>query len=372
MKQEAYLGEDSINHLIPLLNKHNVNHIFLVRGKNSFITSGAEKIIKNCVSEFNCEITHFSDFSENPKIEDVNKGLDLLKRSKADCIIAIGGGSVLDMGKLIRFSHSFNGNLTGDVFIQKSDLLPLIAIPTTAGTGAEATHFAVIYKDKVKYSTEHDAILPNYSIIYPSLTYKNHRYLTACTGFDALAQAIEAFWNINATEESDEYAEKAIKLLWNNLPLLVSNPDTKLRDLVSEGSYWAGCAINITKTTAPHAFSYPFTTYYGYPHGHAIALTFPYFAYLNIVDYKNSTLSKTLDCYKYTKKMEYLMSILSIKGDNCYTVFKDYIDVLGLTTTNNDIDIRLILESVNYQRLTNNPVKIDKETLYNLEDFICF
>lgn len=349
MKQQVYLGQDSIKEIVPLLKRHNTKHVFLVRGKGSFATCGAERIINNALSELSCTFTEFYDFSENPKCEDMDRGIALLKNSGADAIIAVGGGSVLDMAKLIRFFNSYKGEVTGKSFEKVRDLLPLIAMPTTAGTGAEATHFAVVYKDKVKYSAEHDDMLPDYAIIYSPFTYGNPKYLTACTGFDALAQAIEAFWNLNATEESDIYAEKAIKLLWNNLPNVVNSPTEDLRDKVSEGSYWAGRAINITKTTAPHAFSYPFTTYYGYPHGHAVALTFPFFMGLNcgVNNKDRCRVSRLLELVGFNDKLD-------IKEQ-----MEAYVDSIQLRMREHIlIDKNFILSQVNLERLKNNPVQL--------------
>lgn len=347
--QQAYLGKDSINEIVPLLKRHNAKHVFLVRGKGSYAACGAEVIIQDALTNANCELTEFYDFSENPKCEDVEKGIELLKSSKADFIIAVGGGSVMDMAKLIRFFSSYKGDITGKIFEKEGSACPLIAMPTTAGTGAEATHFAVVYKDKVKYSAEHEDILPDYAIVYPPFTYGNSKYLTACTGFDALAQAIEAFWNLNATKESDVYAEKAIRILWPNLPKVVNSPTEDVRDIISEGSYWAGRAINITKTTAPHAFSYPFTSYYGYPHGHAVALTFPFFMMLNCGENN-----------KDRDRVNRLLDILNLNhNDNLMELMISYINSIGLQKYNDTvIDENYILSQVNFERLKNNPVSI--------------
>lgn len=349
--QQAYLGKDSIKGIVPILKRHDAKHVFLVRGKGSYAACGAEEIIQNALTKANCDLTEFYDFSENPKCEDMDKGIELLKSSKADLIIAVGGGSVMDMAKLIRFFSCYKGDITGKSFEKEGLLFPLIAMPTTAGTGAETTHFAVVYKDKVKYSAEHDDMLPDYAIVYPPFTYGNSKYLTACTGFDALAQAIEAFWNLNATEESDIYAEKAIKLLWPNLPNVVKKPTDDLRDNVSEGSYWAGRAINITKTTAPHAFSYPFTSYYEYPHGHAVALTFPYFMDLN--------------CSEKNKDRVRVVRLLDILGFDCNVNLMErmteYVESIGLQKREDTkIDKEFILSQVNMDRLKNNPVDIDR------------
>ena len=148
---------------------------------------------------------------------------------------------------------------------------------------------------------------------------------------------------------SDIYAEKSIKILWPNLPKVVNNPAEDVRDVVSEGSYWAGRAINITKTTAPHAFSYPFTSYYGYPHGHAVALTFPYFLDLN--------------CSEKNEDRVRVNSLLDIFGFNRNSSLMEqmtkYIESIGLQKRKDTIiDTNFILSQVNLERLKNNPVQI--------------
>lgn len=358
MEQRFFLGESSIKELIPILQEYTPDHIFLVRGKNSYEKCGAQAVLESVFVKLACGVTEFLDFEANPKIEDMEKGLSLLKEYPTNMIIAIGGGSVLDMAKLLRFFYSYSGNPTGGEFEKKRQLIPLITLPTTAGTGSEATHFSVLYKDKVKYSVEHDAILPDVAIVYPKFTYGNSKYLTSCTGFDALAQAIEAYWNVNATEESDKYAAKAIKLLWPNLPLVVNSPTAEARNKVSEGSYWAGRAINITKTTAPHAFSYSFTTDYGYPHGHAVALTFPFFMRYNIGN-SDILLNPNINPYLYKIKMQKMLQWLNMECVDVAIAMKEYIRNLGLDIDISQIDISKIVSSVNIQRLINNPYKVE-------------
>lgn len=356
MEQCFFLGRSSIEKLLPILREYSPRHIFLVRGKKSYEICGAKSIMDSVFDDLCCEVTEYYDFEENPKIEDLERGLLLMKRFSFSVIVAVGGGSVLDMAKLLRFFSSYSGEPTSGKFEKRQELLPLIALPTTAGTGSEATHFAVLYKDKVKYSVEHAGVLPDTAIVYPPFTYNNPKYLTACTGFDALAQAIEAYWNVNATAESDGYAEKAIKLLWSNLPLAVNSPTDDVRDKVSEGSYWAGRAINITKTTAPHAFSYPFTTYYGYPHGHAVALIFPYFFEYNILF--TEALSKRLLLSDYLKKMHHLLVLLDMNIETFPDVLKHFLALLHLEKKQLCYSTERILAGINLSRLKNNPIDI--------------
>lgn len=356
MTQRFFIGINAVSEFVSSLHSYTPKHIFVVRGKKSFDLCGASPIIKNIQHLFDCEITEFYDFEENPKIEDLNKGLASLEKTTADFIIGIGGGSVMDMAKLLRFFHSYDGDITKYEFIKVKQLLPLATFPTTAGTGAEATHFAVLYKDKVKYSVEHDDIRPDIAIVYPPFTYGNSKYLTACTGFDALAQAIEAYWSKQATAESDRYAEKAMQSLWENLPLVVNSPYEKIRDIVAESSYWAGRAIDIAKTTAAHALSYPFTSYYGYPHGHAVALLFPYIAAYNLEHIS----TKTKEIYTLLHKPANIPVV---------AFFNEYIDAIGLQPRKHSaIDKSVILANVNQNRLKNNPVKLSEDTLLKIID----
>ena len=367
MRQQFFLGDSSISELLPVLRRYAPERIFLVRGKKSYVTCGAAAVMNEVCGILRCSVTEFYDFEENPKIEDVRKGLSLLVSSNSSLIVGIGGGSVLDMSKLLRFFYSYSGEATGCKFLKEKELLPLIALPTTAGTGSEATHFSVLYKDKIKYSVEHTDILPDVAIVYPPFTYNNPKYLTACTGFDALAQGIESYWNVNATEESDEYAKRAIQLLWPNLPVAVNAPTKQARDKVSEGSYWAGRAINITKTTAPHAFSYPFTTYYGYPHGHAVALTFPFFMQYNCM-VRNSKLQCSLNVDAYNEKIKILCDLLSFSFMTTYGDMVKYIMKLALSLkkVGEPFNLELILSSINMDRLSNNPRIFSPEDVVSL------
>lgn len=343
----AQIGKDAILGLRDLLFSIRPKTIFLIRGGKSFIECGAESEIIPIIKSLNAELISFSDFTSNPKIEDVRKGLDIINEIKPDIILAVGGGSAIDMAKLIRFFYSYSEE--SGVYTQINPKIPLAAIPTTAGTGCETTHFAVMYVDGVKNSVEHEAVRPDYAFVYPPFTYHNSPYLTACTGFDALAQAIESFWNKHATQKSDELAKEAIRLLWSNLPIAVNNPTEASRDAMSIGSYLAGKAIDITKTTAPHAFSYPFTSHYGYPHGHAVALVFPEIAEYNFI---NGNIPMM--------KINYLSEILNTTNKDMKACLTALNQSIGLTLLSNiDYDINLIVGEINTSRLSNNPAKIN-------------
>lgn len=337
---------DIVMELGNLLRDMKVHHVFLVHGKHSYVACGAKGVVDAVQKQLQFQLTEFVDFSENPKEEDAQAGLQLLLETKPKVIIAIGGGSAIDTAKLIRHEA-----------VKEKLSIPLIAIPTTAGTGAEATHFAVVYKDGVKRSEDADDILPDVAILYPPFTYRNNAYLTACTGFDALAQAIEAFWNPNANLDSDSFARNAILHIHQNLPLCVECPNEYLRDALLKGAYFAGRAINITKTTAPHAFSYAFTSHCGYKHGHAVAITFPFFAKLNMANHpKNEELRGLLGISAETDLQEYFVE------------YVNRIELPYMGTGENDL--HELLCQVNLERLKNNPVEMTEERITELENYI--
>ena len=199
----------------------------------------------------------------NPKVEEVQTLLDELKGKSVSAFIAVGGGTATDTTKLLNFAVTA-GITIRELLVRKEcpQLLPFLAVPTTAGTGAEATRFAVCYDGEVKHSIDFPEIRPSHVLLLPRLTASLPAYQKASTNFDAYAQAVESLWAKGATEESKQYANRALELMnANNWP---------------EASYWAGRAIDISRTTAAHAFSYYLTSHYGIPHGHAVYMVFEY------------------------------------------------------------------------------------------------
>lgn len=321
----------------------NAEKLLIVHGRKSYVACGAKELLENSMNGFS--VSEFDSFTDNPKKEDVDAGVALLKRNIPDAIVAVGGGSVLDMAKLIRY---YSGSQ-----------VPLLAIPTTAGTGAESTQFAVCYIQGVKHSISDSSILPDYVILYPPFTYGNSGYLTACTAFDAFAQAIESYWNINATTDSDDLAIQAIKQIY---PVLLKREySIEDRDSLMSGANAAGKAINITRTTVPHALSYTLTSKYGYPHGHAVALTFPFFLKYNLEGMAENYRGK--DYMEYVNKMCRLRKLLNV-GVDPFVFMKGFVKQLGLGfDPNRDFDDMIVAQGINIERARNNPIAISKEVI---------
>ena len=224
----------------------------------------------------------FSDFTPNPLYEQVCNGIELLKTSNCDTILAVGGGSAIDVAKCIKLAVlTKEGNaaiippLVSTRVACDGTKLPFIAIPTTAGTGSESTHNAVMYYEGAKQTVTNDGVLPDYAILEPSVLKTLPLYQKKCTMMDALCQGIESWWSVNSTEESYEYSRKTIELIMANWRKYIFENDDEAAKQIMLAANYGGRAINITQTTAAHAFSYKITSLYKLPHGHAVAVCLP-------------------------------------------------------------------------------------------------
>ena len=378
MIQQGYIGLNSISNLKNILIQHNPKNIFLVTGRASYKKCGAKKIIGPMLTGYN--VTHFYDFEVSPKLNDIEKGIEIYKKNNCDFVIAVGGGSVMDIAKSVRAFAANDGSPEDYVKATKSvenKGKPLVAIPTTAGSGAEATHFAVVYIDKTKYSLAHEFILPDYAIVDPHFTMTLPKNQTAATGMDALAQGIESYWCINSTDASKKYAAEAIKLAMENLGNAVNNPNEKAREAMSKAAHLGGKAINISKTTASHAISYPITSYFNVPHGHAVALTLGKMLIYNAGITEEDVLDKR--GVDYVKNM--LNEIVNIIGaesvEEASKKITNLMKEIGLGTklselgikTDEDVEI-IIKNGFNPERVKNNPRRLTEEALRKILDEI--
>ncbi|MDP3639751.1 MAG: phosphonoacetaldehyde reductase [Nanoarchaeota archaeon] len=373
VQQQAYFGLGVLQKIKEVLDKENPSRIFLVCGKSSYLASSAQKELTPLLERY--AVIPFNDFSPNPKIEDIKKGIFCHNQEPADITLAIGGGSTIDMAKAITLLAEQTGE--PETYICKKDqsIIPksrkIIAVPTTAGAGSEATHFAVVYVNKTKYSLAHPSLLPDYALVDPQLTFSLSPYATASTGMDALAQAIESYWCINTTEESKNYARESITLVLKYLASAVHMPTPDARIAMAKAAHLAGKAINISKTTLCHAISYSLTSYFGIPHGHAVALslgeTFTYNAALSEsecadsrgIDYVRSTLEELCDLFQMHDPKEVKESLAVLMR----TIgLEERLHYLGITRG----DLPLIMSKVDLERGQNNPRKVSSDSLLEL------
>lgn len=353
MQQEELIFPGSIHKLQKIISSFSSENILLVRGKQSYAKSGAKEALTPIIEKFN--VTEFYNFSVNPKLEEAQVGYNIFKEKKSNIIIAVGGGSVIDTAKIIKYLSIQENSDNASI--------PLIAIPTTAGTGSEATHFAVVYIDCVKHSYANPALLPTTALVDANLLNGQEKYQIAVSGIDAFAQGIESLWSIHSTTDSMLFAEKAIRLVWENLEKAIQG-DITARIHLAEGSFYAGKAINITKTTGPHALSYGFTSKFGLPHGHAVALFLPFFIYYHkTIDAKECLDSRGKE--HLVKQMKKIASILGLRYNTIEKEVIIFFKRIGITLSFSKLNIsrtefQTAIKDFSQDRLRNNPGKISR------------
>ena len=234
---------------------------------------------------FDCERIHvLKDVTPNPDISEIKKYINYFINKKIDSIVALGGGSVIDTAKVISLFISKDCNFSIDNFFEKQvqikdiQTIPIIAIPTTAGTGAEVTQFATVWdiKNKKKCSISSELIRPKIALYDEDfLKYLPERTLISA-GLDTISHGFESIWNKNASKESIEIATQSLKISLEILPRLLKDKTSKhLRLEMLKSSSLAGIAISVTKTALAHSISYPFTTNFNLSHGVACSFTLP-------------------------------------------------------------------------------------------------
>lgn len=362
MKECVLLRAGAIDELAEIFVREGYQRVLFVVDEAAYVACGAAVAVEPALE--NLTVSRFSGFEPNPKLRDVERGMEIARKLHPDVVVAFGGGTAIDLGKLVG-SLSVQQCSAMDIITTKQSLQhkgpPLIAIPTTAGTGSEATHFAVVYVGDTKHSIAHEFLLPDIQIIDSELTHSLPEKITAATGLDALCQAIESIWAVAATDESVALATDAVKLAANNLIQAVNVPSPESRLAMCRASNLAGKAINISKTTAPHALSYALTSLFGIPHGLAVALTLgPLLTYNAAVTERDcadprgaahvrsriATISTMLRAKDAGEARQNFSDIVAQIGCPCTLA------EAGITT---DSQLQEIARSVNLERLSNNP-----------------
>lgn len=371
MTQKEYVGLGSIACLREVLAECGSRRIFLITGKRSYSACGAQACLAKLLKGY--EVHQFYEFAVNPKIEDIDRGIDVFTAAQYDTVIAVGGGSVIDMAKMINFLSAYPLTLGGYEIKTRASgatVRPLIAIPTTSGSGSEATHFAVVYVGKRKHSIADKRMLAQVAIVDANLTMSMPKYTTAVSGLDALSQAVESYWSIHSTSESKQFASDAIKLTVANIRAVVKNPTADSRLKMAEAAHLAGKAINITKTTAAHSISYPLTSYFGISHGHAVALTLSSLLVFNANVTNEDVLDKRGARYVRETIGEICKFLDASSVDDAREKIDDLIREISLQTRLSMLGLRkkedietVVDEGFNVERVKNNPRKVTRQAL---------
>lgn len=367
MAQTIISAYDSCKEIEKILNAKGCKKYLLVCG-SSFKNTFMMEYLQGLQTEFSV----FSGFTPNPDYSEVCAGVAQFNNEDCDAIIAAGGGSAIDVAKCIKLFCRMNPtqNFLEQEFTDTK--IPLIAVPTTAGTGSESTRFSVIYYKGEKQSVHHDNIVPDFAILEPRFLKTLPVYQKKCTMMDALCQAIESWWSVHSTDESKRYAKNAIELIVKYGDEYIFDNTDKAAEKIMQASNLAGQAINITATTAPHAMSYKLTSLYGLPHGHSVAISL-----LRVWNYMINHPELCTD----KRGKDYLIKTFSDIGvslganshQNPASVFGSILDkykIADPVSQNKDRDLSVLASSVNVERLGNNPVSLSYDALCGLYDSI--
>jgi phosphonopyruvate decarboxylase len=320
-----------VEHNIPLIIEESQSKNVLVVGRSM----KAELVAT--LKQAGINLSEYSDYSANPKLADINKAAGLVKHNCFDLIIAIGGGSALDSAKIIREKFSKTSKL--------------VTIPTTCGSGAEITPFAVCYENGLKQSIATKCA--DYVILDGSIVEKTPMAILNAPILDAVVQAVESIWAKAATAESRRYACQALYILSTNLQGKLKT-DCDYSELLY-ASYLCGRAIAISKTTGGHALAYALTSHYGIRHGEAVGMLLPHFVKLH---YKSGNcelkqlMHDIFNCFGGDSLAEFLAS------------YDRLVEKLGLQSmVDAKCELGPLVEQVNSVRLINNPVTITEKLI---------
>jgi Alcohol dehydrogenase, class IV len=322
------------------------------------VHSGAYKYLK--VKEFFDEFPHveFSGFTPNPLYEQVCEGVKLFNEEKCEMIIAVGGGSAIDVAKCIKLYCKMNNQ---ENYLQQETFdsgVMLIAVPTTAGSGSESTRHAVIYYKEDKQSISHISIVPDYAVLEAAVLKTLPDYQKKCTMMDALSQAIESWWSVNSTDTSIKYSIEAIKAVKSNWEEYIFENTEESAERILEASNLAGRAINITATTAAHAMSYKITSMYELPHGHAVAVCLP-----EVWEYMMGHVEDCIDCRGAAYLQRTLDHISTLIDVGLYRSMLERMEMKYPVSRNKVTEVEALVNSVNPERLKNSPVGLSADAL---------
>ncbi len=307
-------------------------------------------------------VTHIGNVPAQPSLGDLEAAVAVLRDAQCDCVVAVGGGSVLDLGKAAALCVRQPASVADIFAAQPAEMeasLPVVAIPTTAGTGSEVTPFVVFWdtQAKKKYSLGHSALFPREALLDPALTSSLPSAITAATGMDAFTQACEAYWNRHCNPVSDDYALMAVARIANALPVAVrGGTDAEARRSMLQGSLWAGLAFSNTRTAACHSISYPLTLHFGVVHGQAVGITLPEVLLLNatVEPARAAAFCSALGVGSIEEAAEHIRRLMHASG------LATRLSSLGIGE--GDVEV-IVREGFTAGRMMNNPYTFDEASL---------
>ena len=367
MGQKIITAADQYLELDEWFREHRCRRILLVRDDSVRYLEGFNRHLEELRSQ-GVRIIEFSAFQPNPVYESIVKGVEVLRREHCDSIMAVGGGSAMDVAKCIKLYALQPGDGTDGAWLKAGEVpndIPFMAMPTTAGTGSEATRYAVIYYEGEKQSITSKSIIPGAVLMNASVLRTLPLYQRKATMMDALCHAIESYWSVNSTCESKAFSREAIRGILNNMDAYLANDERGNHEMLL-AAHAAGQAIDITQTTAGHAMCYKITSMFHVAHGHAAILCdrvlFPW-----MID--------NTDCCVDPRGESYLIPILdelghAMGGRNAHeasVILNEIFMRLELAVPSASADqFEILKKSVNTVRLKNHPVKMSAEIIDEL------
>ena len=277
--QDIIFGMGSLKRLPELLKKNGSAKMLLVSDRGLEKLGVVEKV-RSIVTASGTEVAEFLDVEPNPSVDTVNAAVKAYQEAEATSIVALGGGSPMDVAKAVGVLAKFGGQITEYEGAHKvpGKIVPIIAIPTTAGTGSEVTAFSVITDTSRNYKLTVFSyeLIPSYALLDPELIMTAPASIAASCGVDALIHAWEAYTSRDASPFSDAMAEKAMELIGANIRRFVANrQDEEAACAMMSGSMFAGIAFAWARLGNVHAMSHPVSAFFHVPHGVANSILLP-------------------------------------------------------------------------------------------------
>ena len=304
----------------------------------------------------------FTGFSPNPTDKDVDNAVEAYRASGCDSLMSVGGGSAIDIAKCAKQVLAMPAGTTAQD-LSSGNLpytsIPHIAIPTTAGTGSESTHFAVCYIDDVKNSVSNPCLIPDAVLLDSSALAGLSRYQKKCCLLDALCQAIESYWSFKSSRDSRAYAKEAILAIMAYWRAYLDGNEQAARKILFAANR-AGKAINLTTTTAPHAMSYKLTSLYGIPHGHAVAECMPG-CWQYLIDKAGKDTA-----YRLIEISALMTASTNRSTEDGLDAFRQLYETLEMPCDwkpGNLNDLDELVGAVNVERLSNFPISMERDDI---------
>lgn len=352
MPTKILLGKKVIDTHKELLKNYG-EKAYIITGKKSSKVNGSYGDVVKALEEQRIDYTVFDDIEENPSLETIERAAELGKREKVDFIIGIGGGSPLDASKAIGIFINNEGVNKENIFnIPALKSLPIIAVPTTSGTGSEVTPYAIVTDHKAKTKKNLGQIVfPEIAFLDPSYTENMPYSVTVNTAVDAFSHLAEGYLNANASLITDMYAEKGIELFGQCLKSLLDNSiDYSVREKLMLSSTLGGMLIAQTGTSLPHGMGYALTYFKGVPHGMANGILF----------------GEYLKVFKNKDKVNNILRLMNLQSLDELQHILSLLLKLNIEITEEDIIDYTKSMVENKAKLKNHPENIEFEDIFNI------